>query len=174
MGIYLFMREYSESFAVGHVFFELFVCDLFCCGPLDFTLFDQSLALLRYGVDSQVLDASDMLILVLDVCLIPCVNDRAGQAVFVHGLTNSDGHAVLPDSSTRDMLVDERARCTERAEHAILPASIAGLGGGAVAARATKQMTVIAPATESDRGWMNAWPLTCGGAVAHVSTRGLA
>jgi hypothetical protein len=138
LGIDLFVPEYRKPLALGHVFFGRFVLGIFRCGLLDFALFNQSFVLFRDGADNRALDAGGVLILVLDVCLELLVNGWITRTVRVHSLTNSDGHAVLPDPSTRDTLVDERARCTERAKHALLPASVAGRDGGAIAARATK------------------------------------
>jgi hypothetical protein len=107
LGVDLFVPEYRKPLALGHVFFELFALDLFGCGLLDFTLCNQSFVLIRDGVDSRVLDAGGVLVSVLDICLISFVDDRVARGILVDQLTNSDGLAVLPDSSTRDMLVDE-------------------------------------------------------------------
>ena len=72
------------------------------------------------------------------------------------------------------MLVDDRTVWAEVTKHPILPAPIAGSGGSAVAARAVKEMAVIASATESRSDRTGTECLSGRGVVVfHVSVMGV-
>jgi hypothetical protein len=167
LGADLFVGEDAKVTALGHVRIWLFHLDI-----LDFGLFNQSLVLLSVGVDIWGFDCDSAADVVVDVCLEVLVNNWVERAIPVDTLTRYDDYAVcdsISDSSARDMLVNERARRSECAKYALFSASVTRSGSSAIATSMTKQMAVIAPATESNRGEVNADFLMCGSVVVcHV------
>jgi hypothetical protein len=139
---------------------------------LDSGLFDRRSVLLRARLDIWCLDCDGTADIVVGDCLRILVNDSAERAILVDRLTRYGDYAVcgsISDSSAWDMLVNERAWGSEYAKHALFSASVTRSGGSAIATSTTKQMAVIASATEANRSGINAGVRECVEAiVCHV------